>query len=53
MLFNTLALFPRFVFLDVVWLFSQKVSGRRRLPTFLLPRQKLLHGIRSKWPARH
>ena len=27
MLLNNLAFFARFVFLDVVWLFSQKVSG--------------------------
>jgi len=41
MLFNNLAFLPGLAFLDVVRLFSQKVSGNLRLPTFLLPKAKI------------
>jgi len=52
MLFNNLAFLPGWLFLDVAWLFSQKVSGNPAAAHYS-QRQKLLYGHRSKWPVRH
>jgi len=50
MLFNNFAFLPGLAFFRR--LFLKRCMATLRLPTFLLPWQKLLYGFRSTWPVR-